>query len=223
VSRQRAEQELRNGLTVMEWIKHLTRHPEVPLDLSLLCHINRLVLRDTDQDFWGGRLRAEVDWQTPQDWGRPRALLGDAKHSGLVVVDEHSGRVMVEFPPMQEVRSLLDTLIAWMDSPSAAALHALERAALFHLRLTAIHPFRDGNGRTARAAVTLLLWREGYGYELLTLQRILDANRDAYVRALRSADAGDVHGWVVFFVDAVRNALLETVRISRLASDPLAL
>jgi Fic family protein len=49
----------------------------------------------------------------------------------------------------------------WLDGP-ALALHAVERAALAHHRLVAIHPFIDGNGRTARLVMNLLLIREGY-------------------------------------------------------------
>lgn len=198
----------------MGWIRHLARYSEVPLDLSLICHINRLVLQKTARDFWGGRLRAEVDWHAPEDWGRPRALLASEKHSGLAVVNERTGQTLVEFPPSTQVKPLLDELIAWVNSPVAQALHPLERAALFHLRFTAIHPFRDGNGRTARALVTLLLWREGYGYELLALQHILDEQRDTYIDALRVADTGDVTGWVEFFVGAVRAALVEMLRLS---------
>jgi fido (protein-threonine AMPylation protein) len=216
VTRERDEQELRNGLEVMDWISHLARHPEVPLDLDLICYINRLVLQKTARDFWGGRLRAEVDWHAPEDWSRPRALLASEKHTGLAVTDERTGQILVEFPPAGQVRFLLDELIAWVNSPEAQAFHPLERAALFHLRFTAIHPFRDGNGRTVRALVTLLLWREGYGYELLVLQQILDEQRDAYINALRAADAGDVAGWVEFFVGAVQTAVREMLRLSPL-------
>ena len=43
----------------------------------------------------------------------------------------------------------------------ALELHPVERAALAHYRLVAIHPFIDGNGRTARLVMNLLLIREG--------------------------------------------------------------
>lgn len=73
--------------------------------------------------------------------------------------------------------------------------------------LTQIHPFRDGNGRTARVLTILLLWQAGFPGQILALQRILDERREAYIDALRSADLGNVQGWVQFFVLAVRNAL----------------
>jgi Fic family protein len=74
-------------------------------------------------------------------------------------------------------------------------------------RFTAIHPFRDGNGRTARALTTLLLWWAGFPAQILSLQRILDERRDAYITALRQADRGYRQGWVQFFAEAVLDAL----------------
>ena len=83
--------------------------------------------------------------------------------------------------------------------------------AIFHQRFTAIHPFRDGNGRTARALTTLLPWRAGFPIEILILQRVLDTHRDGYIAALRAADRGGLDAWVQFFADAVREALAEAV------------
>jgi hypothetical protein len=52
-SRQRDEQETRNTAEVMTWIEHLASFPDLPIDLDLLCHINRLTLRNTDRDYTG--------------------------------------------------------------------------------------------------------------------------------------------------------------------------
>lgn len=73
--RQRDEQEMRNGVEVMAWIDHLTAHPDVPLDLNLICYFNKLILQNTDRDTWAGRPRSTVDWQAPEDWSRRRAIV----------------------------------------------------------------------------------------------------------------------------------------------------
>lgn len=205
-SRPRDEQETRNTAEVMGWIRHLADHTEVPVDLDLVCHINRLTLRSTERDYWAGRVRSEVDWQQPDDWSRQRALVA-LDERGLAVADEHTGQLLVRFPTDREVGSLLEELLAWLNSTPAAALHPVVRAALFHQRFTAIHPFRDGNGRTARALTTLLLWRAGFPAEILLLQRIMDERRESYITALRQADRGDLAGWLRFFTQAVRDAL----------------
>jgi Fic family protein len=65
------------------------------------------------------------------------------------------------------------------------SIHPVERAALAHHRLAAIHPFIDGNGRTARLVMNLLLLRDGYPPTII--QKI---NRRQYYRVLAQADAG---------------------------------
>ena len=61
-------------------------------------------------------------------------------------------------------------------------LHPVELAAYAHRRLVDIHPFRDGNGRTARLLMNLLLLREGYC--IVTIPPVL---RQEYIDALRQA------------------------------------
>lgn len=210
--RQRDEQEMRNGVEVMAWIDHLTAHPDVPLDLNLICYFNKLVLQNTDRDTWAGRPRSTVDWQAPEDWSRRRAMVSP-QEPGLAVADIETGELLTHFPPDDQVGRLLDDLLGWYYSPDAQALTAIERAAIFHHEFTRIHPFRDGNGRTARALMTLILRREGFDYEVLVLQRILDEHRTEYIKALRTADEGDLTQWIVFLVDALHAALLETAQL----------
>lgn len=52
--RWRDEQETRNAIEVMVWIEHLAAHPGTPVDLDVVCHVNRLVLRGTDRDHYYG-------------------------------------------------------------------------------------------------------------------------------------------------------------------------
>jgi fido (protein-threonine AMPylation protein) len=210
-SRRRDEQETRNTAEVMAWIEHLAAHPDVSIDLDLVCHINRVTLRDTGQNHWAGRVRAEVDWQQPEEWPRPRAIVAPDEEHGLAVKDRSTGEVLVRFPPDREVGPLLNALLAWLNSPQATALHPVVRAAIFHQRLTAIHPFRDGNGRTARALTTLLLRRDGFPIEILALQRVMDERRNVYIATLQAADQGDLNGWLQFFTMAVRDALQEEI------------
>lgn len=211
MTRARDAQEMRNGVEVMRWIEHLVAHPDVPIDLDLICHFNRLILKGTERDYWAGRLRAEVDWQHPEDWSRPRAIVAVDK-PGLGVAHPTTGAVITAFPPDSETRSLTDNLLDWLTSRDAEMIDPIIRAAIFHQQLTRIHPFRDGNGRTARAITTLILRREGFEFELLILQRLLDEQRDAYIAALRDADRGDLTHWLEFFAATLADATDEASR-----------
>ena len=212
MSRHRDEQEMRNGLDVAHWLVHLTAHPEVVIDLNLICHFNRLILKATDRDFWAGRLRAEVNWQEPDEWSRPRAIVSPVD-PGLAVADIESGVLITKFPPDAKVKPLLDTLIAWQQSSASLEVDPILRAAIFHHEFVRIHPFRDGNGRTARALASLILFREDFRFELFILQQYLDERRNAYIAALRSADQGDLTAWLTFFTQTLADAIEQSAKL----------
>ena len=104
-------------------------------------------------------------------------------------------------PEAWQVPRLMDEWGAWLNGP-ALALHPVERAAPAHHRLAAIHPFVDGNGRTARLVMNLLLMRSGYPPTI-----ILRINRRQYYRTLAQADAGRVAPLVNFVGRAVERSL----------------
>jgi Fic family protein len=89
----------------------------------------------------------------------------------------------------------------WLSGP-AQMLHPIERAALAHHRLVTVHPFIDGNGRTARLVMNLLLMRHGYPPTI-----ILRANRGQYYRILARADRGNDSPLVNFVGRAVERSL----------------
>jgi Fic family protein len=104
-------------------------------------------------------------------------------------------------PEAWQVPQAMDDWSRWLET-EARALHPVERAALAHHQLTAIHPFVDGNGRTARLVMNLLLFREGYPPTV-----ILRANRRQYYRVLAQADRGNSNPLVNFVGRAVERSL----------------
>lgn len=83
------------------------------------------------------------------------------------------------------VQGLMDELVAWLRLPDRTP--PLVRSALLHLNLIAIHPFNDGNGRTARILAAIELIRDGVrSPELISIEAYLRRNRDEYIDALRT-------------------------------------
>ncbi len=88
-------------------------------------------------------------------------------------------------PPFVEVPAALST---WLDELTdvAGQVRPIEALASVHGTFERIHPFLDGNGRTGRLLLNLMLVRLGYAPAI-----IYTRDRDRYLRALRSTDAGD--------------------------------
>jgi|GEM_PF-4171002 len=81
----------------------------------------------------------------PEEAGRYRQL--DVKAAGTEYI----------YPPNYLLSDLMTEFITWLNSAPAMAQHPVTFAAEAHLRFVSIHPFRDGNGRTGRLLMNLLL------------------------------------------------------------------
>jgi Fic family protein len=100
------------------------------------------------------------------------------------------------------VPSLMQEMVAWLNSPEAYELHLIERAAIVHFRLAHIHPFVDGNGRTARLLMNLVLMREGYPPAVIRLER-----RPHYYKALKLADGGEMTPFITLVAEEAERSL----------------
>jgi Fic family protein len=144
--------------------------------------------------------------------------------SGPVGITGGDGRLVYVGPDAQEVPALMAEAVAWLQEGDLDA-HVVVRAAMAHLHLVSIHPFRDGNGRISRIVQSLVLARDGLlSAEFGSIEEYLGENTLAYYAALQEAHGEryqadrDVSGWVAFCVEAHlaqarrRLAQIETAR-----------
>jgi Fic family protein len=103
----------------------------------------------------------------------------------------------------------MDEVVRWLGSAEAGAAHPVVRAAMAHLHVVSVHPFRDGNGRIARIVQSLVLARDGLvAPEFASIEEYLGERTGAYYAALRAVQgprydpSRDASGWVRFCVDA---------------------
>lgn len=84
---------------------------------------------------------------------------GVIRPGGIYVRNSDTGEVVYEGPDAEQVPELLQGLVEWLDHGDLDA-PSYVRAAMAHLNLVKIHPWRDGNGRMSRALQTLVLGRD---------------------------------------------------------------
>ncbi len=107
-------------------------------------------------------------------------------------------------PPPEEVPSLLDDLSTAINDD---VLPPLVQAALVHAQFETIHPFADGNGRTGRALIHVILRRRNLAPSYVPpISVILGAQRDRYIAGLTAFRGDRVANWVEQFSGAARNA-----------------
>jgi len=104
-------------------------------------------------------------------------------------------------PDAFEVPNLMRNAVNWINA-NENKLHPVEFAALVHHKIVYIHPFFDGNGRTARLLMDLLLMRTGY-----PLAVVLKNDRKKYYQTLEQADKDNFSPFVDFIARAVERSL----------------
>lgn len=182
VARDRDIQEVINYRNVLLWIdqqKILERKPQ--LTVETLHTLHALTMKDLLDDEQIGFFRQKQ-----------------------VVIEGVKGSNIVFRPPVSvEVPFLVDELIAWLNSSEAAQVHPVFRAAIVHYQLVYIHPYVEGNGRTARAFATLLLYLLGYDFKrFFSLEQYFDADVERYYKALLSVQQqpdADLSYWLEYF------------------------
>jgi Fic family protein len=103
-------------------------------------------------------------------------------------------------PPVEELPRLLGDLCAAVNSD---LLSPLVQAALVHAQFETIHPFDDGNGRTGRALIHVILRRRGLAPDYVPpISVVLAAARDRYIAGLTSFRGDDTVGWIEHFAAA---------------------
>jgi Fic family protein len=120
-------------------------------------------------------------------------------------------------PPPEMVSTLLDDVCGAVRSD---ALPPLVQAALVHAQFETIHPFDDGNGRTGRALVHVVLRRRGLTpHYVPPISVVFAADREGYIAGLVAYRDGDVDAWVErFAVAAKRAADLAAVYLDEVAA-----
>ena len=111
--------------------------------------------------------------------------------------------------PWRRVPVEVRDLVRWVNS-DGDGLPAVFTSAILHLRFVEIHPFRDGNGRVARALATWQLYRMGFDtLHIFALDEVLLENRALYVKALQrvQVEKEDMGGWIEFIAEAILETL----------------
>ena len=173
------KKEVQNYIDVLKYIDSLEESNAIVEEVLL--EIHRLTVKDILPDSSAGSYR------------KVRVVVGNPK----------TGKVTYTPPLPEEVPLLTRSLLEWLNSDEVFDLMPAVQAGIAHYELARIHPFVDGNGRTARALATFILTKRGFDTKrFFALEEYYNEDRPAYYSALASTDArgGDLTEWLEYFL-----------------------
>ena len=144
--------------------------------------------------------------RNPDDAGRFRGPEDD------IVVGDHSGGIVFVPPPADRLREELDHLCEYANADGTDFVHPAIKACILHFWLAYVHPFCDGNGRTARALFYLYMLKRGYWVmEYVAISRVILRQRTRYERAFLYSETvdADCTYFLTFHLKAMEQALGE--------------
>lgn len=189
--------EVLGNIEAMDVAVHLTAGSVTPGDIL---EMHRRLLSSTDRRVHAGRFRDEQSW------------IGGSSYNPC-------SAAFVP-PPETEIPALMNDLCAFVDDDS---LPAVAQAAIAHAQFETIHPFVDGNGRTGRALVHVILRRRGLAPRVVPPISLILATRAAdYVAGLNDyrylgpadgpAAIAGVNRWIATFAAATTAAAADAER-----------
>jgi Fic family protein len=143
--------------------------------------------------------------------GKTRVKPTPYRDAQNVIQDSRSGGIVYLPPEARDVPGLMGELIVWLSATDDLPVPL--KAALAHYQFATIHPYYDGNGRTARLVTTLILQIGGYGLKgLYALEEYYARDLGAYYRALDVGPShnyylgraeADVTPWISYFIEGM--------------------
>ena len=174
-------------------IQYIVEHKEQPLTEELLLTIHQLMTEKT--------------LDNPEDAGRFRT------NDKVVVADMVEGDIIYTPPSFQEIPEFVESLCDFFNNDNPRTfIHPIIRGIIVHFMLAFMHPFVDGNGRTARALFYWYMLKEGYKLtEYMSISRVIAKSKSNYEKAFRYVenDGNDMGYFVAYNLGALEISFLQ--------------
>jgi Fic family protein len=179
---------LNNYLT----INHIKEHAQEDFSIRQLTEIHRSMTAGTlDDETDAGKIRV---------------------HNNILVMDGITGDIAHNPPHYEELEKLLSDLEQFFNQSGEIFIHPVIKGIIIHFMLSYIHPFVDGNGRTARSLFYWYMLRQGYRLiEYMSISRIIYQTKKMYEKAFlyTEYDDNDLTYFVLYNLRTMKKAFEE--------------
>ena len=190
-------QEVENYREAVSYVQSLVISGDISITEDRVRTLHYLISKSLPSDYAPGRYRTEQNYVIDRTTGR--TIFTPPRHEGIAAL----------------MREFMDWVNSRQDYPPAI------KAALAHLNLVAVHPFLDGNGRTARVLDSLVMYSGGFrAQDLVSVEAYFGRDNRGYYEALSStlgphySPPRDVTTWVEYHLHAHVEQARESVRLA---------
>lgn len=180
----KAQQMIVNNYTT---IQHIVEHKDEPLTKEGLLYIHRLMTEKT--------------LDNPEDAGRFRT------NNDVVVANMVEGDIVHTPPTFEEIPEFVTTLCDFFNNDNQSTfIHPIIKGIIIHFMVAYMHPFVDGNGRTARALFYWYMLKENYKLtEYMSISRVIAKSKTSYEKSFRYTenDGNDMGYFVAYNLRAL--------------------
>lgn len=183
----KSEQMIMNNFITM---KHIVGHKNEAITRENILYIHKLISNRTLAD--------------SGDEGRFR------DNNEVFIVDHSTSETVHTPPPASELEILVKDLCSFCNNESSNFIHPIVKGCIAHFMIGWIHPFADGNGRTARALFYWYLLKQGYWLtEYLSISRIIKDTKRQYEQAYlySETDENDLSYFITYHIKTMEKAV----------------
>ncbi len=186
-----SEQMIVNNYDVMQWI---VENKKASISSDTVLQIHKIITNNTLAD-----KQEEGAFRTTDD---------------VRIIDVQTGAILHNPPPQEDLENLMNELCKFVNDENKEDffLHPISKAIIIHFLIGFIHPFADGNGRTARALFYWYLIKKGYWLiEYMSVSRIILGCKTQYARAYQHTekDNNDLTYFILYNLKCIENSLNE--------------
>lgn len=183
----RSEQMILNNFITM---KHIVQQKNEAITPESILHVHQLMTSKTLND--------------DEDEGRFRNADDE-----VYVVDHSTSEIAHTPPPAAELSALMKDLCTFCNTDTENFIHPIVKGCIVHFMIGWIHPFTDGNGRTARALFYWYMLKKGYWLtEYLSISRIIQDTKGQYEKAYlyTETDENDLSYFITYHIKTMEKA-----------------
>lgn len=189
VPRNESEQMIFNNLRAIEYISEFVNSK---IDYKIIIELHRIMTANTEAEQYSGDYR-----------------------KGEVFVTDHVDGEIAHIPPdWHEVEPLMGELSDFINDDTKF-IHPIIKASMIHFMIGFIHPFKDGNGRTARALFYWYLLKKGYALvRNISISRVILESRTQYDKAFLKTeyDENDLNYFIFYSIKNIKIAFEKLIR-----------